>query len=235
MDPLGPAAAGLSAAGAGGPLARVGRDGRLCLRFERRGDRTVLAHAASTAPLQVLAPLRLPDPAAVVSMLNPTGGVLGGDRLDIEIVAGPGAHACLITPSATRVARTDGPMAEQAVRLGIESGGCLEWLPDHTIPAAGSAFRQSLDVYLEPGARFIGVDGFAAGRVARGETWAFAWLESAITVREGPRRLLHDRFALNPNAVLTNARAAQIVEQLRTRVRIARRTPIGGMLVSDHE
>ena len=189
---------GLTASGAEAPPLRVGRDGRLCLRFARRGERTVLAHGASTVPLQVLAPVRLPDPAAVVSILNPTGGLLGGDRLTIEVGVGPDAHACLTTPSATRIARTNGPVAEQDVRLAIDAGGCLEWLPDHTIPSAGSAFRQRIDVDLAPGARLILVDGFAAGRVARGEAWRFARLESAISVREGSRWIIHDRFALGP-------------------------------------
>ena len=54
---------------------RVGRDGTLRLRFERRGAATVLAGCRFTLPLQVLAPLALDDPAAVVSILNPTGGV----------------------------------------------------------------------------------------------------------------------------------------------------------------
>ena len=92
-----------------------------------------------------------------------------------------------------------GRAAEQDVRLGIAPGGCLEWLPDHTIPAAGSAFRQRIDVDLAPGARLILVDGFAAGRVARGEAWRFARLESAISVREGSRWILHDRFVLGPD------------------------------------
>jgi len=59
-------------------LGRVGRDGALALSLERRGPRTVLAGCRSTLPLQVLAPVALEDPAAVVWMLNPTGGLLGG-------------------------------------------------------------------------------------------------------------------------------------------------------------
>ncbi len=178
--------------------ARVGRDGRLCLRFERRGGKSILAHSAYSVPLQILAPIRLDDPAAVVSMLNPTGGLLGGDRLVIDVSVGCDAHACLTTPSSTRVYRTSGPAAEQDVRLRVEAGAALEWLPDHTIPSAGSAFRQRIDVGLAPDARLILVDAFAAGRVARGEAWKFARLESAITIREGPRWILHDRFALAP-------------------------------------
>lgn len=179
-------------------MLRVGRDGRLCLRFERRGGKTVLAHGAYRVPLQILAPVRLDDPAAVVSMLNPTGGLLGGDRVEIDVAVGRDAHACLTTPSATRVYRTSGAAAEQNVRVHVDAGGALEWWPDHTIPSAGSAFRQRLDVDLVPGARLILVDAFAAGRVARGEAWQFARLESAITIREGRRWILHDRFDLTP-------------------------------------
>src|SRR5262249_59301213 len=62
-------------------LPRVGRDGALRLSFARRGVATVLAACRSILPLQVLAPVALDDPAAVVSLLNPTGGALGGDRL----------------------------------------------------------------------------------------------------------------------------------------------------------
>ena len=42
------------------------------------------------------------------------------------------------------------------------------------------------------------VEGFAAGRVARGEAWRFRRLESALRVREGARLIFHDRFVLAP-------------------------------------
>jgi urease accessory protein len=175
---------------------RVGRDGRLGLRFERRGDRTVLAACRGTVPLQVLAPLALPDPAAVVSILNPTGGLVGGDRLAIEVDAGPDAHACLTTPSATKVYRTAGPPSRQDVHLRLAPGAAVEWVPDHTIPFAGSDFRQVLRAELGDGARLLVVDAFAAGRVGRGETWQFARLESALAVEDARGWLLRDRFVL---------------------------------------
>src|SRR5207244_5666014 len=123
--------AGVSVAAAG----RVGRDGALRLVFERRGAATVLAGCRSTLPLQVMAPVALDDPAAVVSMLNPTGGVLGGDRLTVELDLGPGAHACLTTPSATRVYRSSGAPAVQTVHARLAPGAVCEWVPEHTIPS----------------------------------------------------------------------------------------------------
>jgi urease accessory protein len=175
---------------------RVGRDGALQLRFERRGDRSVLTGCRSTVPLQVLAPVALEDPAAVVSVLNPTGGLVGGDRLSIEVEAGPGAHACLTTPSATKVYRTSGPPAEQLVTLHLEAGATVEYVPDHTIPFAGAAFRQAIRVELAAGARLILVDAFAAGRIARGEAWRFGSLESLLLVRGCHGWRLRDRVCL---------------------------------------
>jgi urease accessory protein len=181
---------------------RVGRDGALALGFERRGAATVLARARSALPLQVLAPLALADPAAVVSILNPPGGLVGGDRLAVEVTVGAGAHACLTTPSATKVYRTAGEPARQDVTLRLGAGATCEWVPDHTIPFAGAALRQSIVVDAGDGARRILVDAYAAGRVGRGETWAFRRLESAVTIRDPAGLVLHDRFVLGEGSGL---------------------------------
>jgi len=176
--------------------ARVGRDGMLALALGRRGAATVLSRWSSALPLQMLAPVALDGPATVVSVLNPTGGLVGGDRLAIDAVVGAAAHGCLTTPSATKVYRTTGAAAEQHVRLHLGAGAIVEWVPDHTIPFAGSAFRQTIDCELEDDATLILMDAFAAGRIARGEAWRFAWLESAVTVRDRRGPILHDRFVL---------------------------------------
>jgi urease accessory protein len=176
--------------------ARVGRDGALRLGFARRGNATILAECRSTLPLQVLTPVALTDAAAVVSMLNPTGGVLGGDRLTIDVEVGRDAHACLTTPSATRVYRTAGAPAVQHVRLRLGPGAVVEWVPDHTIPSAGAALSQTLEVDAGPGATVIAVDAFAAGRVARSEAWWFTRLDSTLTVRDAAGLVVHDRFVL---------------------------------------
>jgi urease accessory protein len=179
-----------------GSPARVGRDGTLSLRLERRGAATVLAGCRFTLPLQVLAPLALDEQALVVSMLNPTGAVLGGDHLAIDVHASAGAHGLLTTPSATKVYRSDGPVAVQDVRLVVAPGAVVEWVPDHTIPFAGAAYRQRLHARVGADATLVVLDAFAAGRVARGERWRFRLLESALSITDEDGWLLHDRFVL---------------------------------------
>ena len=176
---------------------RVGRDGALTLVFERRGERTVVAGCRSTLPLQVLTPVALDDRAAVVSILNPTGGVVGGDRLGIEVDVGIGAHACLTTPSATRVYRTTGAPAVQTLAVRLAPRAVCEWLPDHTIPSPGAALTQISTFDVADGATLIVVDAWAAGRVARGEAWTFARLDSALSVRDRAGVVLHDRLVLD--------------------------------------
>ncbi len=81
------------------------------LGFERRGDRTVLVERRYALPLQALEVMDLEAGGAALMLLNPTGGVLGGDRLETRVRLGAGSRVCLTTPSATRVYRSAGAPA----------------------------------------------------------------------------------------------------------------------------
>lgn len=133
-------------------------------------------------PLQALAAINLEGGAAYLTLLNPTGGLLGGDRLLTQVYQSPETHVFLTTPSSARVYRAakDSAMVETAIRLG--EGATLEYLPDHVIPHAGAALRQYLRVEMAPGSRAILTDGFAAGRIACGEAWSFARIDSRIDI-----------------------------------------------------
>ena len=115
-------------------------------------------------------------------LLNPTGGVLGGDHLVTEIVQEAGTHVCLTTPSATRIYRTAEKPAilETVIQLG--EGATLEYFPDHVIPHVGSALRQSLRIEMARGSRAIILDSMASGRVAHGERWSFTEMDSRTEV-----------------------------------------------------
>lgn len=115
-------------------------------------------------------------------LLNPTGGVLGGDRFVTEIVLEAGTHVCLTTPSATRIYRTAEKPSNLETTIQVGEGATLEYLPDHLIPHAGSAFRQSLRVEMARGSRAILLDAMASGRVAHGERWSFRELDSRTEV-----------------------------------------------------
>ncbi len=180
------------------PERRTGRDGFLRLLFERQGAATVLRRAGFSLPLQALSPLTMDDGTSYLLLLNPTGGILGGDRLVTEIDLGEGAQVCLSTPSASRVYRTSGGAAVQETAIRVERGATIEYLPDHVIPHVGSSFRQSLRVEMESASRGIFLDAFASGRQALGEHWKFRDLDLLTEIQIGGRPVFLSRVKMDP-------------------------------------
>ena len=135
--------------------------------------------------------------AATLFLLNPTGGVLGGDRLETRVELGAGSRVCLSTPSATRVYRSAGPPAIQRVTARVGEGARLEYMPDHLIPSPGARLIQSIEVSLAPGAAAVLCDAWSVGRMARGEAWLFDLLDSGVVATDAEGLLFKDRLVLN--------------------------------------
>jgi urease accessory protein len=157
----------------------------------------VLTRRRFTLPLQALEPMDLDgDGVSTLLLLNPTGGVLAGDRLETAITLGRGARVCLSTPSATRVYRSPGSAAVQRLTIDVGHGAALEWLPDHLIPSPGARLRQSAEIRLAADATLLYLDAWATGRVARDEAWGFDLLDSSLLVRDDVGPLLRERSIL---------------------------------------
>ena len=188
---------------------RIGRDGFLRLAVQRHGGRTILTDRQFTLPLQALEPVPLDgDGSLALTLLNPTGGVVGGDHLETEIFVGTGAHLCLTTPSATKVYRTAGPPAVQNTLLTLDAGAVVEYFPDHVIPYPGAALNQSLTVSLASESVAIISESLAVGRLARGERWRFSMIESSIKIMAESAPCFIDRMRLAPELLRADLPAA---------------------------
>ena len=173
----------------------------LRLAFHRRGPRTVLAEHRFTLPLQALGSMELDDSGVVtVMLLNPTGGLFGGDVLETSVALASGSRVCLTTPAASRVYRSAGAPAVQEFTACLEGDASLEYMPDHTIPSPGARLRQRTEVTLASESTLIGLDAWAVGRIARGERWRFNELDMSFIVRDSRGLLLRE------HAVLAGAR-----------------------------
>jgi urease accessory protein len=136
---------------------------------------------------------------AYTMLLNPSGGLVGGDRLSLTASIGAGAHVLFSTPSANRIYRTTGPEAVQDVAICVGPNARLEWLPDVTIPFAGSRFRQSIDMSLGSGAALLLWDALACGRVACDERWAFTAYDNQIRISTASGAQVLERVGLAPH------------------------------------
>lgn len=182
---------------------RIGRDGYLSLEFERRGQRTELTRCRFRLPLQVTKPSYVDeDSSAYVLLLNPAGGLVGGDSLETTIRLRKGSRVCLSTPSATSVYRTVDCPASQRTEILLEEEAVLEYFPEHLIPYPESALRQSLRVQMAPRCCLILSEAFAAGRIARREQWQFRELVSNTEIRLGNAPVYINNARIAPFEIL---------------------------------
>lgn len=169
------------------------------MEYVRKGNRTEFGRTSCQTPWHLLPPIYLDDTGSAYTLLvNPSGGLVGGDRLSIDLTVGPMAHVLISTPSANRVYRSLSEHSVQEVKIDVGPGGILEWAPDHTIPFAGSRFRQTINVKLATGASLLLWDAIASGRIARGERWRFTSLENDIRITTASAKSVREHYALAP-------------------------------------
>jgi len=186
--------------------------GRLSLHYSRDGERTT-AHDRHHGPLRVLQRLYPEGPGTCHHVLvHPPGGMVGGDRLEIEVTLDAATHALITTPSASRYYRSSGAEASQRARLRVAGGARLEWLPLETLAYRGCLGLNSVQLQLAPGAEAMGWDLLALGLPAAGQAFDSgrftqhlevqdSWLERS-RIDAADRRLLDSPLGLGGQRVL---------------------------------
>ena len=151
-------------------IERSGWRGELELRYERRGEGTVLAWRRHAGPVLVQKAL-YPEGDGVCHgiVLHPPGGIVGGDRIAVTACVASHARALLTTPGAGKWYRSAGAHAVQQLAFRVGAEASLEWLPQTTIVFDGARGRSRLDVDVEENGVYIGWEIVCLGRTASGE------------------------------------------------------------------
>jgi urease accessory protein len=149
---------------------RAGWAASLDLEFAARGSRTYLAKRASVGPLVVQRPFYPEGDVAHVYLVHPPGGVVGGDQLQLNVLAKEGAHALITTPAATKFYRSDGRVARQRQEI-VAPAASVEWLPQETIVFPDARAQIATRVQLSERSRFVGWEITCYGRPASGLTF----------------------------------------------------------------
>jgi len=101
--------------------------------------------------------------------VNTAGGVAGGDRFDIDIAAGAGAHLAVTTAAAEKIYRSHGPDAEVNIALRAGADARLCWLPQETIVFDQARVARRIDIDLADTASLLLCEIVVFGRAAMGE------------------------------------------------------------------
>jgi len=174
-----------------------GWQARLRLELAPRGGRTALVRKTQQGPLTVQRGFYPEGAPCHLYLLHPPGGVVGGDRIDLEVRVASGAHALLTMPGATKCYRSAGPVARQAQVLQVAAGGVLEWLPQESILFPGARLAGQLQVHLSGDARFIGWELLSLGRPSLGERFAMGSLDLRLALTRDGQPLLGERLCID--------------------------------------
>ena len=116
-----------------------GKTSQLILRYANQQGKTALTHSYFSYPWYCFPPLYLDNTGCATTFLtNPSGGFVGGDDLSLTATLGKNTHVLLTTPSATKIYRMLEQSATQSIDITVGPNAILEWMPDLTIPFAGS-------------------------------------------------------------------------------------------------
>jgi urease accessory protein len=177
---------------------------RAALRLEFARDsasgQTVLAASHQEPPLRVVRAFETGDGTALVHLHNVSGGLLGGDRLNLEVHANVGTNVQITTTGATRIYRAHPDAEPTTVRNEISVGrdALLEYLPDAAIPFAGARFAQQTSIRMEQGAGLFWWEILAPGREARGEVFEYESVEIKTDLVAADKRIALERLSLEP-------------------------------------
>lgn len=238
-----------------GPLQSLRSDGEIGISFvaDRKGV-TRLGRLYQRMPLRVLMTRVADDEPPQAVMVMTSGGLLGGDRISVQVDVEARARATLTSQAAEKVhgAGEYGPCRVET-RLRLAGGARLAWLPQETILFDDARLHRECAVDVGAEARLLAVESLVLGREARGEqlqtgelreTWRVAregrlvWMD-ALRVDDWPARRAA-RFGLADvramaTILVVAPRVEQYLEEVRALLADAPRcgatVPVPGVLV----
>jgi urease accessory protein len=170
--------------------------GRAEIGFAVRGGATRLKHLYQHDPLRVLFPLVPPGDVPMAALVTTSGGLVGGDRIEIAATVGAGARALVGPQAAEKVYRSLGAASVVEIELEIGARGWLEYLPLETIVFDGARLDRRCRIAITGDAGAMAGEILVFGRRARGEVMRSGTVRDAIEVRRDGRLIWADAFEL---------------------------------------
>ena len=177
-------------------LRRLDVSGRAVIGWAEREGRTRLADLYQHDPLRVFFPAPALGDLPTAVLVTTSGGLVGGDRLEVSVSAGAGASALVTAQAAEKIYRSAGADCLIDIRLRAEAGAWLEWLPQETIVFDRARFRRRVAVDIDMEARILAGEMLVLGRTAMGEAVTEGRIRDEWEVRRGGRLIWADRLRL---------------------------------------
>lgn len=178
---------------------QFGRVSELRLTAASKDGRTIVEDVFFTAPYKIMKPFVKPGGAITVMLLAASAGIMEGDRQHFDFNVKQGADLEFTSQSYDKIHDMKSGCAKRHTVVRVESGASFSFNPQPTIPFAGSAFENSMDIHLaDETAKFQLSEIFSCGRYARGEKFAYRRYYNLVNIHRGGKLIYRDNTRYEP-------------------------------------
>ncbi|GHU59471.1 hypothetical protein AGMMS49975_27070 [Clostridia bacterium] len=162
-------------------------------------DRTVIADSYFTAPLKIAKPFYREDGYTEIMLMCASPGMFADDCYNMRFEFGGGTKTVISAQAYQKLINTGGGEARQNTRINLGENASLCWLPQPSVPFAGSRFRGRTEISVARSSKLFFSDILSCGRTGMGERFAFSEYSSRIAVTVSGKFAFLDNSRLFPS------------------------------------
>jgi urease accessory protein len=166
----------------------------IVLGGSEKGTRIVDVYQKS--PIRVLFPRTSGARVEEAVLVNTSGGVAGGDRLQANVTAIEDASIAVTTQAAEKVYRALKESAHILTTLKARDTARLAWLPQETIVFDRARLSRETQVEITSGAELLALECLVLGRAAHGEKLSAATITDSWRIMKDGKLLWADSFRI---------------------------------------
>jgi urease accessory protein len=165
---------------------------RIVVGASEKGTRIVDVYQKS--PIRVLFPRTAGTQVQEAVLVNTSGGIAGGDRLESRVAAMDNASIAVTTQAAEKVYRAINESAHIMTTLRACDAAKLAWLPQETIVFNRARVCRRTQIDVSSGSELLALEWLALGRTAHGEKISAGEIIDSWRVRKDGRLVWADSF-----------------------------------------
>ena len=143
--------------------------GCLGLSVAARDGRTAIAGWYQSGAAKARAPKVYTHRGIEALLINTSGGLTGGDTLDVSLAVGEAACGVFTSQASEKIYRSLGGTVSIKVDVSVAKDGCGYWVPQDTIFFDEASLSRELRLVAADSAEFLIMEPLVFGREAMGE------------------------------------------------------------------
>jgi urease accessory protein len=160
------------------------------------GGDTRIVDLFQRAPLRIMFPGAHGSVVDEAVLVNTSGGIAGGDRLESSFTAESGASLAVTSQAAEKVYRALNEPARVLTTLRVLDTARLAWLPQETIVFNLARLSRRMEIDVSSKAELLALEWMVFGRSAHGEAVLGGHIVDSWRVRKDGRLIWVDKLRL---------------------------------------